>query len=52
MENANHPWISPGFPWSAPDCRPFTGILNTVRFEKDQYINTGDLLAELLQIDR
>lgn len=31
---------------------PFTGILNRVHFEKDQYVNTGDVLAELLQIDR
>lgn len=40
---------------SVERCRiiaPFTGILNRVYFEKDQYVNTGDMLAELLQIDR
>lgn len=40
---------------SVERCRikaPFTGILNNVYFEKDQYINTGDRIAELLQIDR
>ena len=40
---------------SVERCRilaPFTGILNRVYFEKDQYVNTGDVLAELLQIDR
>ncbi len=40
---------------SVDRCRitaPFTGILNRVYFEKDQYVNTGEVLAELLQIDR
>lgn len=40
---------------SVERCRiyaPFTGILNNVYFEKDQYINTGDRLAELIQMDR
>lgn len=40
---------------SVERCRitaPFTGILNRVHFEKDQYVNTGDVLAELIQIDR
>ena len=40
---------------SVERCRikaPFTGILNNVYFEKDQYINTGDRIAELLQMDR
>jgi RND family efflux transporter MFP subunit len=31
---------------------PFTGTLNNVFFEKDQYINTGDMLAQLIQVDR
>lgn len=30
----------------------FTGILNNVYFEKDQYINPGDKLAELIEIDQ
>ncbi len=31
---------------------PFTGILNHVYFEKDQYVNAGDMMAELIQMDR
>jgi RND family efflux transporter MFP subunit len=40
---------------SVQRCRihaPFTGILNDVHFEKDQYINIGDPLADLIQMDR
>jgi RND family efflux transporter MFP subunit len=40
---------------SVERCRiiaPFNGILNNVYFEKDQYINTGDMLAQLIQMDR
>ena len=40
---------------SVERCRitaPFSGILNRVYFEKDQYVNTGEVLAELLQIDK
>lgn len=40
---------------SVQRCRihaPFTGILNNVYFEKDQYINVGDRLAELIEMDR
>jgi RND family efflux transporter MFP subunit len=40
---------------SVDRCRiyaPFSGILNRVYFEKDQYINIGDMMAEMLQVDR
>jgi len=40
---------------SVQRCRiyaPFAGILNNVYFEKDQYINTADKLAGLIQMDR
>jgi RND family efflux transporter MFP subunit len=40
---------------SVQRCRihaPFTGILNNVYFEKDQYVNVGDRLAELIEMDR
>jgi len=40
---------------SVQRCRiraPFTGILNNVYFEKDQYVNVGDRLAELIEMDK
>jgi len=40
---------------SVDRCRiyaPFSGTLNQVYFEKDQYINIGDMMAELLQMDK
>jgi RND family efflux transporter MFP subunit len=40
---------------SVERCRitaPFEGVLNNVFFEKDQYINTGDPIARLIEIDQ
>jgi RND family efflux transporter MFP subunit len=53
MENAKASMDSAKL--SVDRCRinaPFSGTLNRVYFEKDQYINTGDMMAELLQMDR
>ncbi len=40
---------------SVERCRitaPFSGVLNNMYFERDQYVNTGDKIAELIQTDK